>query len=61
MEHSYKPLAQSYEVLDPKEFPFMTHSLPVSPSCIFQKLGIRDRTQAAIYALRQGLIPDEEM
>jgi DNA-binding NarL/FixJ family response regulator len=28
-------------------------------SIIFQKLNIRDRTQAAIYALRQGLIPDE--
>jgi DNA-binding NarL/FixJ family response regulator len=30
-------------------------------SIIFQKLGIRDRTQAAIFALRQGLIPDEEI
>jgi DNA-binding NarL/FixJ family response regulator len=30
-------------------------------SIIFQKLGIRDRTQAAIFALRQGLIPEEEM
>ena len=30
-------------------------------SIIFQKLGIRDRTQAAIFALRQGLIPDEEV
>ena len=29
-------------------------------SIVFQKLGIRDRTQAAIFALRQGLIPDEE-
>lgn len=29
-------------------------------SIIFQKLGIRDRTQAAIFALRQGLIPEEE-
>lgn len=29
-------------------------------SNIFQKLGIRDRTQAAIYGLRQGLIPNEE-
>lgn len=29
-------------------------------SVIFQKLGIRDRTQAAILALRQGLIPQEE-
>lgn len=28
-------------------------------SIIFQKLNIRDRTQAAIYALRHGLIPDE--
>jgi DNA-binding NarL/FixJ family response regulator len=28
-------------------------------SIIFQKLGIRDRTQAAIFALRQGLLPDE--
>jgi DNA-binding NarL/FixJ family response regulator len=27
---------------------------------IFQKLGIRDRTQAAIFALRQGLIPEED-
>ena len=30
-------------------------------SIIFQKLGIRDRTQAAIFALRQGLIPEEEI
>src|SRR5579863_7046672 len=30
-------------------------------SLIFQKLSIRDRTQAAIFALRQGLLPDEEM
>ncbi len=29
-------------------------------SIIFQKLGIRDRTQAAIFAFRQGLISDEE-
>lgn len=29
-------------------------------SIIFQKLGIRDRTQAAIFALRQGLLPEEE-
>ena len=29
-------------------------------SIVFQKLGIRDRTQAAIFALRQGLIPMEE-
>jgi DNA-binding NarL/FixJ family response regulator len=29
-------------------------------SIIFQKLGIRDRTQAAIFALRQGLIPEED-
>jgi len=28
-------------------------------SIIFQKLGIRDRTQAAIFAFRQGLIADE--
>lgn len=28
-------------------------------SNIFSKLGIRDRTQAAIYGLRQGLIPNE--
>ena len=28
-------------------------------SVIFQKLGIRDRTQAAIFALRQGILPDE--
>ncbi len=28
-------------------------------SIIFQKLGMRDRTQAAIFALRQGLLPDE--
>jgi DNA-binding NarL/FixJ family response regulator len=30
-------------------------------SIIFQKLGIRDRTQAAIFAFRQGLIPEEEI
>jgi DNA-binding NarL/FixJ family response regulator len=29
-------------------------------SIIFQKLGTRDRTQAAIFALRQGLIPEED-
>lgn len=29
-------------------------------SVIFQKLGIRDRTQAAIFAFRHGLIPVEE-
>ena len=28
-------------------------------SIIFQKLHLRDRTQVAIFALRQGLIPDE--
>jgi DNA-binding NarL/FixJ family response regulator len=28
-------------------------------SLIFHKLGIRDRTQAAIFALRQGLLPDD--
>ena len=28
-------------------------------SAIFQKLGIRDRTQAAIFALRNGILPDE--
>jgi DNA-binding NarL/FixJ family response regulator len=30
-------------------------------SIIFQKLGIRDRTQAAIFALRQGLLPVEDI
>jgi DNA-binding NarL/FixJ family response regulator len=30
-------------------------------STIFQKLQVRDRTQAAIFALRQGLLPDEEI
>jgi len=30
-------------------------------SIIFQKLGIRDRTQAAIFAFRQGLLPDEDI
>src|SRR5262249_52426587 len=30
-------------------------------SIIFQKLGIRDRTQAAIFGLRQGLLPDEHL
>jgi DNA-binding NarL/FixJ family response regulator len=30
-------------------------------SLIFQKLGLRDRTQAAIFALRHGLLPDEDM
>jgi DNA-binding NarL/FixJ family response regulator len=28
-------------------------------SIIFQKSGVRDRTRAAIFALRQGLIPEE--
>lgn len=28
-------------------------------SVIFQKLGIRDRTQAAIFALRNGILPEE--
>lgn len=30
-------------------------------SLIFQKLGIRDRTQAAIFALRHGFLPDEDI
>ena len=30
-------------------------------SIIFQKLGIRDRTQAAIFALRHGLLPAEDI
>ncbi|GER87924.1 DNA-binding response regulator [Dictyobacter vulcani] len=30
-------------------------------SIIFQKLHLRDRTQVAIFALRQGLLPDEDM
>lgn len=30
-------------------------------SNIFSKLGIRDRTQAAIYGLRQGLIPPDDL
>jgi DNA-binding NarL/FixJ family response regulator len=30
-------------------------------SIIFQKLQLRDRTQVAIYALRQGLLPDEKI
>lgn len=30
-------------------------------SIIFQKLHLRDRTQVAIFALRQGLLSDEEM
>ncbi len=30
-------------------------------SIIFQKLHLRDRTQVAIFALRQGLLPDEEL
>ena len=28
-------------------------------SIIFQKLHLRDRTQVAIFALRQGLLPDD--
>ena len=28
-------------------------------SAIFQKLHLRDRTQVAIFALRHGLLPDE--
>jgi DNA-binding NarL/FixJ family response regulator len=30
-------------------------------SIIFQKLQLRDRTQVAIFALRQGLLPDEDL
>ncbi len=30
-------------------------------SIIFQKLQLRDRTQVAIYALRQGLLPNEQV
>jgi DNA-binding NarL/FixJ family response regulator len=30
-------------------------------SIIFQKLHLRDRTQVAIFALRQGLLPDDEL
>lgn len=30
-------------------------------STIFQKLHLRDRTQVAIFALRHGLLPDEDM
>jgi len=30
-------------------------------SIIFQKLHLRDRTQVAIFALRQGLLPEEEL
>ena len=30
-------------------------------SLIFQKLGLRDRTQAAIFALRHGFLPDEDI
>ncbi|GCE18840.1 response regulator [Dictyobacter kobayashii] len=30
-------------------------------SIIFQKLHLRDRTQVAIFALRQGLLPDEDV
>jgi DNA-binding NarL/FixJ family response regulator len=30
-------------------------------SLIFQKLGIRDRTQAAIFALRHGFLPEEDV
>ena len=30
-------------------------------SIIFQKLHLRDRTQVAIFALRQGLLPDNEL
>ena len=30
-------------------------------SLIFQKLGIRDRTQAAIFALRHGFLPEDEI
>lgn len=30
-------------------------------SVIFQKLQLRDRTQVAIFALRQGLLPDEDL
>ncbi len=30
-------------------------------SIIFQKLHLRDRTQVAIFALRRGLLPDEEL
>lgn len=30
-------------------------------STIFQKLHLRDRTQVAIFALRHGLLPDEDV
>ncbi len=27
---------------------------------IFRKLGVKDRTQAALYALKNNLVPEEE-
>jgi DNA-binding NarL/FixJ family response regulator len=41
------------------ELAFSEKTIKNQLSILFQKLGIRDRTQAAIYAMTHGLIPNE--
>jgi len=40
-----------------KSFRFSEQTVKNQVSVIFRKLGVRDRTQAVVYALRSGIIP----